>query len=750
MANYRPKSLSELNNVYDKAMRAEKAIKESSTLLSIPENETTPPSENIFLQLENKAAEAEKNQVFDPDITNIANDFLKRYAQPQKVKAPPQEVKRPAPSIQSVYHAPAKPKQEQPQDVPLNLGNDFASGFEAPRVPLHKPAPTMPVAQPEIAKPEPVKEEPAPEVPETAYDSAPAIIEEPPVVSAPAVSTPAPEKKTPVAPVRHAAHRVRITSTERSELMEEYMRVMYDEDDDDDYSYKKPKFSFFKKKKKYEEEIDEDPANLYEELPEEEYSAEEEIPVVPFDDSDVKYTDEYSDAPAEAEEEILSQEPMNLLDYIEADFDYEESDEDSTLDISLANTVSEEPEEVEAQEETAETEIPEEIVEIPAKEIEAEEVIEEVIDETEEEIIEEIIDETEEEIIEVVPEEEPEEIVPAEEVDDEEAVVYPTEESEEDYPDAPPSDMVFEDIFSVTDESKRSHTGGNWEEVFGKDFVAADSDGTEDYTAEEVSEYSEADNEVYNQGSYEKYPEYNEEEEYYPEETPTESKGKNKGLTLKILMVLASVLFIAGAASTVILSSVVGINSGKLISDRYRVYSVSENLGDLGLSSGDLIITENTYVNIDSLYAYVDESTGTYTFGKVIANTSNDLGDYLYETQTKDGVSLVNRDNSMGVVIATYGTIGSIVAAVCDYYIFIAGALLILAVAMIVCFVLISKKSASSKEITEVYEEDNADDSDSDADYDDGDEDYEDSDNDGDYYSDFDTDGIEQGLFSDI
>ena len=104
----------------------------------------------------------------------------------------------------------------------------------------------------------------------------------------------------------------------------------------------------------------------------------------------------------------------------------------------------------------------------------------------------------------------------------------------------------------------------------------------------------------------------------------------------------------------------------------------------------------------------------------------------------------------MGVVIATYGTIGSIVAAVCDYYIFIAGALLILAVAMIVCFVLISKKSASSKEITEVYEEDNADDSDSDADYDDGDEDYEDSDNDGDYYSDFDTDGIEQGLFSDI
>ena len=67
MANHRPKSLSELNNVYDKAMRAERAIKESSTLLSTPETTPAPPSENIFEQLETKAAEAQKNQVFDPD-----------------------------------------------------------------------------------------------------------------------------------------------------------------------------------------------------------------------------------------------------------------------------------------------------------------------------------------------------------------------------------------------------------------------------------------------------------------------------------------------------------------------------------------------------------------------------------------------------------------------------------------------------------------------------------------------------------
>ena len=135
MANHRPKSLSELNSVYAKAMRAARAIKEGSTLLSVPETKETPQSENIFHQLETKAAQAEKNQVFDPDITNIAYDFLKRYAQAEKPKATPKEIKRPAPSIQSVYHSAVKPRPEEKQDVPLNIDNGPAIRFEAPSVP---------------------------------------------------------------------------------------------------------------------------------------------------------------------------------------------------------------------------------------------------------------------------------------------------------------------------------------------------------------------------------------------------------------------------------------------------------------------------------------------------------------------------------------------------------------------------------------------------------------------------------------
>ena len=728
MANYRPKSLSELNNVYDKAMRAEKAIKEGSDLLSVPENEATPQNENIFLQLENKAAQAEKNQVFDPDITNIANDFLKRYSQPEKPKAVRSEIKRPAPSIQSVYHAPAKPKQEEKQDISLNLGNDFASTVEAPAVPLHKPAPTMPaVPQPPVVKvPAPVevpKEAYAPDIQEPAPAES-AHMSTPAEAAAPAAQVVSPEPESAPAeqvsaPIRKAPSRVRITSTERSELMEEYMRVM--SDDDDEPSYKKSVFSFFKKKKKNEEEFDEDEASLYEELPEDEDAAEEEIPVVAFDNSDVKYTDEYSDARAE---ETAPEEPMNLYDYIEADFDYDESEEDDTLDVSLANT---------AGEETLQEEIPAE---------ETAEEYEEISEETpEEEITEEaevISDETDDA-------EEAEEVAEVTELsEDEEDVVYPTEEAQDViYPDAPPADMVFEDIFSVTDENKRSHTGGNWEEVFGADFSANHIEEAEE-VIEEVIEETETESEAYIQESYEEYPEYEQATDDFSEETEAEIKPRKGRGFLKFLMIFLCVISILLAGATVVVTSVASVNSGKLISDRYRVFSVAEDLNSIGLSKSDLVITENAYAHIDSLYVYSDENSDAFNFGKVTANTTTPSGDYFYVTESSSGVRLINRDNSMGVIIATYSGIGGVLSIICEYYIFIAGAFLIIAVAMIFCLIIISRKKSDSdstdNETSYEDEEDSYSGTDSDEEYEEEDE----------YYSDYDTDGIEEGLFSNI
>ncbi len=742
MANHRPKSLSELNNVYDKAMRAERAIKESSTLLSTPETTPAPPSENIFEQLETKAAEAQKNQVFDPDITNIANDFLKRYAQPEKPKTAPKEIKRPAPSIQ-VYHTPVKEiKPEVPAEVPVTV--------RPQSVPVHKPA--SDISSTEAIQPKTV----TPEVKEQTEFSAP---EAPAVIPAPIVKAPATPK--PEAPVKAAAPsrvdhtprpaaRVRITSTERNELMEEYLRVMSDEDDEP--SIRKPKFSFFKKKKKYDEEPDLDTAeDLYEELDDSyEDSAEEEIPVVPFDNSNVQYEDEYSNSPEDGfitEDDDIPHEPMNLYDYIEADFDYSEDEEYAENAQEITEEVSEEPSE-EAQEEFSEDIIPEaeEIIDEELTEI----IPQETFEEPEatiypEEITQEISDENTE----------AEEIIPAEE-----EIVMPEEEEEEEteevvYPEAPTAGMVFEDIFSVSDESKRSHTGGNWNEVFGEQLPDSETEEVEEIipteeTDEAYAAYDEAANE--NVEAFEEaVPEEEtvvipeETEEAYSEDISEEiAEPVKKNLAAKIIMILAIVLCFTVAGVSIFASAVLGVDKGKIFSDNLRAFSATETVADLDINKGDLVITENIFAAENQLYVYAHETNGEYRIGKVTSITTNLLGDYLYVSETSDGVKLINRDTSMGVVTATYPGIGSVLSVICDYGVFIAIACLVFAAALIICLVIIIRKQRRYEAAAAIYDNpDNFRDDDDDSTPD------GDSNND-EYYSDYDTDGIEQGLFAEL
>lgn len=762
MANHRPKSLSELNNVYDKAMRAERAIKESSDLLSTPETKPAPPSENIFEQLENKAAEAQKNQVFDPDITNIANDFLRRYAQPEKPKPAPKEIKRPAPSIQ-VYHTPVKEKEpEMPAEAPAVA--------RPQSVPVHKPAAAMPST--DTVQPKPA----APTVQQTKAPEAPAVSPAPSVKEtvAPKAAPKAPVKAETPAAVDHTprpASRVRITSTERSELMEEYMRVM--SDDDDEPSFRKPKFSFFKKKKKQEEEPDFEPTeSLYDDIGDNEDSAEEEIPVVPFDDSNVQYVDEYSDSPEDGfiteDEGTLPQEPMNLYDYIEADFDYEIADEDAETEEVIAfeepeeGTYPTEPEEgaypTEPEEGTYLTE-PEEGT-YPTEPEEIAEVIEEELIGDNEDVI---YPEEDISAVENFSEAE-EEITPVEE----EAEIS-EEAGEIVYPEAPTAGMVFEDIFSVSDESKRSHTGGNWNEVFGEEFIqstdeaaAVEEASQEAPEAEETAETEEGSYAAYEESSLAEPEIYEGYEEEAPleedpataiEEAEEESEAEEdaepvrKNLAAKIIISLAILLCLAVAGISVFASAVLGIDTGKIFSDKYRAFSVSETDTDLGINKGDLVITENIYAATDNIYVYTDSETGAYKLGKVTATTSNLVGDYLYLTQTVDGAKLINRDTSMGVVTATYSGIGSVLSVICDYGIFIAIACAIFAIALIICLVIIIRKQRRYEAAAAIY--DNPDNFRHDDDDDNGNTPDGDNDND-EYYSDYDTDGIEQGLFAEL
>ena len=752
-------------------------------MLSTPETSATEPENNIFRQLETKTAQVQKNQAFDPDITNIANDFLKRYAQPEKPKKAPTEIKRPAPTIQSVQHHVRKTRaDDKPEATPLDTAESNNVS-----VPLHRPSSVVPPTESVIErKPEPAPVvEAAPVVAEAPeVQAAPIVMAEPtPAAEAPSVQTAKPVRHTPVrrqrttratatARIDHtpkpAPSRRRISSTERSELMEEYLRVMSDEDDEP--SEKKSVFSFFRKKKS--DDYDEPVESIYEDFSEEEADEEEEVPVVAFDSSEVKYDDAYSQLPDDDDTAVTSA-PMNLYDYIEADFDYDEDDDD-TLDIS---TTTFEKEEVESYygedesitEETAPAEVS--VDEMYPAEAVSDDMSEESVAETAEEITvaeevaeaEEIIEAEEiveaqevieaEEIIEVSAEE----IIPEDEIaatqridvaevsaeaeeiveNPEESAVYEEETAEaeeiveaieeaEDF--APPAEMVFEDIFSVSDESKRSHTGGNWV-------------GAAATAAAMEADYSEADD------SYDSYDEYDDEDYDFDDDDDYDDK-KSSNIFLKVVMIFFALVSLTIGGATIAADMLLDIDSGNLVYDSYRLFSADEYMPSFGIDKGDLIITNNVYAHTDDVYVFLNDDD-TYGVGKVVSNTSTTLGEYLNITQTETDTIHVNRDKGLGVVIGTYGTLGTVLSIVCGYGIFMAIFFILVAVGLIVLLIVISKRNADDSRYDE-YDDDYrpGDDDSDDENYSDNDsnEDYDDEE----YYSEYDTDGIEQGLFTGI
>lgn len=754
MSNHRPKSLSELNNVYDKALRAEKAIKEGSTLLKAPDS-TAEPETNIFRQLETKTAEVHKNQVFDPDITNIANDFLKRYAQPEKPKPAPTEIKRPAPAIQSVQHHMRKTKAAANPEAPVSQ-----TPQAKPSMPLHRPSGVVPPTESVIERtPDPVPVAETAPVIQTAPVAAPEIVNSAPAQEIrPQTATVRKHKAVRTAPAERIDHtpkptpsRRRISSTERSELMEEYLRVMSDEDDEP--SEKKSVFSFFRKKKA--DDYDEPADSIYEDFSEEEPEEDNEVPVVAFDSSDVRYTDEYSELPVSQDTAVTST-PMNLYDYIEADFDYDEDDD--TLDIS---TTTFEKQDVENYYDHQETPLEQEVTdEIEAEhEYTAEAVSEELSTESTQETPAETAEELPEEIIEEIPEESAEEIVEIEEIleeaqevieepetteaevtenteateSPEETAVYEEDAAEtaEDENPATAEEIVFEDIFSVSDESKRSHTGGDWSEIVAATSYAEPQPETEN-SYEGYDEYAE-------------YDEYNEDEFYDDDEEYDEKKKGN--ILLKIVLVFFALVSLTLGALTVAADMVLDIDSGNLISDSYRLFCADADMPSLNIGKGDLIITNNAPLAEDDVYVFINTDTDCFDVGRIVADPSTPIGDYLIFTQTETKSLHVDRDNSLGVVIASYGALGTVLSLLCNYSTIIAVVFLLIAVGLIVLLIVTGKRKADDSKYDE-YDDDYRPDSRDDSDR------YESDDSEGDddeeYYSEYDTDGIEQGLFTGI
>lgn len=234
MANYRPKSLNELNNLYDKSMAAQNAIKKSGSAIAADSDKNEKAAES--LQQELALNEKTPSQIASDELSEALSGFIKSFgeADSSKEKA---IVRQPLPITKAVKSA-AVPSSKK------STNEDSTSAEEA---------------QPHQ-----------------------------------------PEKKEKPILMRNA---------ERSELLDDYMKIMNDEDDD--VAYLK---NIIKKKKKnkkdkhqgsplsdYEnEETTEEEPEKFENLPEEENSIDEQEEVTEGKEGiEDFYADENEDVEAE-------------------------------------------------------------------------------------------------------------------------------------------------------------------------------------------------------------------------------------------------------------------------------------------------------------------------------------------------------------------------------------------------------------------------------------------------------------------
>ncbi len=278
MANYRPKSLNELNNLYDKSIASQNVIKSNASALNTSSRQTVA---DIRSATDEFFAEEEKNisESTCADLTQDINEFIRNFGNPVK--------EDPAP----VYHRP----------VPVPV----------------KPAP----AAPKAVKSSALREEPP---------------KQESVSESPAQTEPQRSEKTEF-----------VMTAERSELFDEYMRIMSDEDDDAEYSKTR---SRRKKRGKKSEELSFDsfdttavPDPVKTEAIEESPAEEPEIPVADSDDfssfleADSQEAEEISDEAAYTEPEESDESELAEAMYEDGEDDYGEDEQEETSEPKKKN-----------------------------------------------------------------------------------------------------------------------------------------------------------------------------------------------------------------------------------------------------------------------------------------------------------------------------------------------------------------------------------------------------------------------------
>ena len=570
MAGYRPKSLNELNDMYDKTITAEKAIIKASRQLH-DATESIVPSAAVKAPIEEKPKEETKTvEALSSEVDSLINRFKSEMATP-KVK-PVESAVNKAPVVAA----------EPPKTITFDKE-------PKPAPQIHTPAPAKAKTHYEIELP------------------------------------------------GEAAEKSVARSDERTELFEDYMKIM--SDDDDDFFSKRESFKKKSKKKKHMKSF-----FSRREPSEEDVAVEEEIETEPVSEE----IEEVAEAPADTAEEalpvrevIFSPEVSTEAEGLKIEFsaNSDEPSEDEDEFTSLAQDAYEDSEE------TA-------FADVHTFEDEAEEV------EEKEEVIRE---------------------------------VHPDfdigEEREEEIPLIPQdiADSTYEDFMNSSDiysyDPNKSNTI--------PDCSAEDEDYVEEYEEdEEYAEYDEEyDDEVYDMESF---------EAAYP--MPKNKKGLVAGrVILSFILSLLCVSTVAVAA----LNLVLGVNTGREVFSGKYIFTAESDYPGADILSGDLVITDSRYAEDGEVFAYINYTQQCFMFGKRSGSIVNDTSDVLFIAENNGERVLVLRDDTKGVVESVYPSVGAVVSLCTNYFIPLLAVMLVLGlvIVLLLAFVFKDKEKAYKKMI---------------------------------------------------
>ncbi len=213
------------------------------------------------------------------------------------------------------------------------------------------------------------------------------------------------------------------------------------------------------------------------------------------------------------------------------------------------------------------------------------------------------------------------------------------------------------------------------------------SDESLSAVADDASEYGDYDDILSRYDDAEEVVEVDgeDEDEYYVESRAS-GKGHKAGKILLSIALIFTMLTACGVGAARLL---LGVNTGKIIAEKYSIFTCDKDYPFLELKAGDLIITEDGYPMENKNVVYADSETDDFAFGKYIASSKGNDGKIYCAVKSGEYDENIDvaRESIRGVIKSNIPAVGNFVSAVSNYYIVIIALLLCIAVLLLLIII---------------------------------------------------------------